>query len=205
VEFIDFFKGLNLFLQFIVVLMLGFYIAFVIFLMNLTYKKNIKRKEEFYKTLFSALNRNSIDSIDDIFNIYKGINDLNLPNDRYRSDLNKLLRSFIVKMHNSVDEKAFDTEMFNKWKVQMTDYIKKNEEVSPFSNLPDAERNIMNDIISYLDVNNHEAVKTKSRELAGYIQSKSERIVDLEKKNRFATIISAVGIILTIIFGILSL
>jgi hypothetical protein len=205
VEFIDFFKGLNLFLQFIVVLMLGFYIAFVIFLMNLTYKKNIKRKEEFYKTLFSALNRNSIDSIDDIFNIYKGINDLNLPNDRYRSDLNKLLRSFIVKMHNSVDEKAFDTEMFNKWKVQMTDYIKKNEEVSPFSNLPDAERNIMNDIISYLDVNNPEAVKTKSRELAGYIQSKSERIVDLEKKNRFATIISAVGIILTIIFGILSL
>lgn len=201
----DFFQGFNIFLQIILILLLGGYIAGIFFLLNLGYKRKIKKREEFHRTLYVALKRNSIDSIDDIFNLYKGINNLNLPNDRYRSELNKLLLSFIVKLYGFFEEDNIKDEVIIKWKNNLAGYIKKNEEVSPFSNLPDAERNIMNDILTFLEVDNKTGVKTKTKELAGYIQSKSERIMDLERKNKVSTITAVIGLVLTVIFGILSL
>lgn len=201
-DFIKFISGLNILLQAIVVLMFVVIFAGVFFYLNVQYKKMNQRKDDFHVTLLKALDVGSVNSIDDIFNLYKGINGYDLPNDRYRSSINNLLRSFIVKLHQVPGD--FKPDAIKKWKEIITEYIKKNDELSPFSNLPDAERNIMNDLLIFLEDDKKDNAKTKLKELAGYVQSKNERIIDLEKKYKSSSITAYVGIILTVLIGIIS-
>jgi hypothetical protein len=203
-ELLEFLQGLNIFFQLLIALAFGLYLVGFYFLLSTKYKRIQKRKEDFYNKLNEGLKIGTITSMEDIFNIYKGINDYNLPNDRYRNNINTLLRAFIVKLHDNSDQKHKDEDLL-KWKNTISDYIKQNEEASPFADLPDAERNIMNDILMYLENDNKVGIKSKTKELAAYIQSKSERITDLEKKYKSSNITAVVGIILTIIFGIASI
>lgn len=203
-ELFEFFKGVNFFMQIMIVLIFGLYLVVLYIFLNYKFKRMIKRKEDFHDKLTKALQMGTIESIDDIFNLYKGINDYNSPNDRYRNSVNTLLRSYIVGILDLPNEQVNQEEV-KTWKETISNYIKINEEESPFSNLPDAERNIVNDILMYLNTGNNTGVKTKIKEISVHIQSKSEKIIDLEKKYKTSGITAVIGLILTVLFGIASL
>ncbi|SCM88437.1 hypothetical protein [Bacillus mycoides] len=175
-------------------------------LVNIRTKKQTikKEKDNFYEILINGLEMQTINTIEDIYNIYKGINDFDLENENYRYNLNKLLRKFLVKLY-SEEMKDIKPEQIKEWKIKIDGFIKKNEELSPFSELPPAERGMMNDIISFLDKSDNESIRRKLIELAGVIQVRKEELDKIENLNKWSIPLAIVGLLLTIIFGIASL
>ena len=87
-------------------------------------------------------------------------------------------------------------------KHQIVQYL---AETSPCTDLPDAERNILSDISTFLEKNDVDSVKRKTLELAGMIQARNDDLNKIRNVNRWTVPLSAVGLILTIIFGFLAL
>ncbi|HDR7866524.1 TPA: hypothetical protein QCY24_000132 [Bacillus wiedmannii] len=171
-----------------------------------TKENQIKDKEidKFFTVLVQGLKLGTINNLNDIYNIYKGINDLELINENYRHSLNKSLRKFLVKLQAGQFEDVKE-EQIRDWKSKMDEFIKRNEELSPFSELPQAERNIMNDMLAYLDKNDNESIQRKIMELSNSIQIRQEQLDKIEKQNKWSIPLAIIGLILTIFFGIASL
>ncbi|MDA1795692.1 hypothetical protein [Bacillus cereus group sp. BY8-1LC] len=178
--------------------------------LNLMLRSNreakIKSKEvdKFSNVLLQGLKLGTINNLDDVYNIYKGINDYELVNENYRYSLNKSLRKFLVKIQTEEFE-DIEEEDIKRWKSKVDEFIKKNEELSPFSELPQAERNIMNDILAYLDKNDNESIRRKIMELSNSIQIRKEQIDKIDKQNKWSVPLAVIGLVLTIFFGIASL
>ncbi|MBM7551234.1 hypothetical protein [Thalassobacillus pellis] len=162
-----------------------------------------KKKENFYKVLDEGLEMETIASLDDIYNLYKGTNNLTLENDNYRFRLNELLREYLVKLHTNDGEKL-SKEKIKEWKDKIDRFIKENEELSPFSELPQADRNIMNDIVAFLEKDDKKSIMRKLDEMSTSIQIRKEYLERIEKQNKWSVPVSIVGLIFTIFFGILS-
>ncbi|MEB3057510.1 hypothetical protein [Bacillus pseudomycoides] len=163
-----------------------------------------EEKDIFYDVLSKGLELNTINTIEDIYNIYKGINNCNSENLNYIHNLNFLLRGFLVRLQAKEIE-GVQPEQIKAWKIKIDDFIKKNEELSPFSEIPQAERSMMNDILAYLDRNDNESIKRKLAELSSAIQLRKEEVDKIEKLNTWSIPLAVVGLVLTIIFGIASL
>ena len=82
---------------------------------------------------------------------------------------------------------------------------RQNEAMSPFADLPSAERNILSDITIFLDKNERESVKRKILELAGTIQARDSDLEKVKNINKWTIPLTIIGFILTVIFGTLAL
>ena len=168
----------------------------------------MKGKRSFLKALVEGLKTGSITTIDDIVNIYKGVAGLSSENLSYRYRLSKLLREFLVDLiskNKNVIGGDLDDNIIRDWKQKLSDFIQKNEEISAYADLPAAERNVLSDISTFLEKNDAKSVKRKTLELAGMIQARNDDLNRIRNINRWAVPLSAIGLILTIIFGILAL
>ena len=97
-----------------------------------------------------------------------------------------------------------EIQIVKKTKQQISDFISLNEKNSPFSDLPDTERNILNDLSSFSSNGDNSSVERKIIELSSVIQTRYEEQKKLELQNKWSIPLAIVGLILTIIFGILS-
>ncbi|MBQ2285484.1 MAG: hypothetical protein II244_07445 [Clostridia bacterium] len=84
----------------------------------------------------------------------------------------------------------------------MFKYIKEKE---PFASIPAKEANLLNNINDALLKNNIDLGTVSLAQLSKELSSKEIEIKKMEKQNLIGTIVSIIGIILTVIFGILSL
>ena len=196
----------NLFMMVAVVyLSVGYFAA--IYIIDIKRKKRGKRKEKFFKALSAGLKINTIETLDDVVNIYKGIAGLSSENLSYRYGLSSELREFLVEIVSKNKEliDISDENAIINWKKKITDYIQQNEKTSPFSDLPSAERNILSDISTFLDMNDSKSVKRKVLELAGMIQARNDDLNKFKSINNWTIPLSILGSILTIVFGIIAL
>ncbi|MCC2544712.1 hypothetical protein, partial [Bacillus thuringiensis] len=136
--------------------------------------------------------------------IYRGININKLENKKYMYDLSTLLRRFLVELHSKKYE-SLKIEQIHEWKEKIDDFIRHNEQLSPFSELPEAEKGMINDILSFAENKENEEIKRKIKELSRLIQVRKEEIDKIERSNKWSMPMGIVGIVLTIIFGIASL
>jgi len=164
-----------------------------------------QEKQEFFNALKEGLKSGSITTIDDVVDIYKGLSGLGAEDLDYRYGLSRELREFLVELVSKKLDKFLGDELIRSWKEKISDFIKRNEEVSPYSDLPAAERNILSDISTFLEKNDIESVKRKTLELAGMIQARYDDLNKVRNLNKWMTPITIIGIILNIIFGILAL
>lgn len=187
--------------------MVGYLYLYVVFI-NLQRKRKAKRKNAFFKVMKEGLKTGSITTIDDVVNIYKGVAGLSSEDLSYRYNLSKVLREFLVDLlskNKSVINSDLEDNIIRDWKEKLSDFIQKNEAISPYADLPAAERNILSDISSFLKKEDTESVKRKTLELAGMIQARNDDLNRIRNINRWAVPLSAIGLILTIIFGFLAL
>ncbi|MGR6008448.1 hypothetical protein ACT7CZ_06825 [Bacillus cereus] len=70
-----------------------------------------------------------------------------------------------------------------------------------FSEIPQSERGMMNDIFSFLGKNDSEAIRRKLVELSNAIQLRKEELDKIEKLNKWSIPLAVVGLALTIMFG----
>ncbi|MDZ4410493.1 hypothetical protein ORL62_21575 [Bacillus cereus] len=163
-----------------------------------------KKIKCFYNSLIKGFTLNTIHTIEDVNNIYRGININKLENKKYMYDLSTLLRRFLVELHSKKYE-SLKIEQIHEWKEKIDNFIRHNEQLSPFSELPEAEKGMINDILSFAENKENEEIKRKIKELSRLIQVRKEEIDKIERSNKWSMPMGIVGIILTIIFGIASL
>jgi len=165
----------------------------------------------FNKVLFKMLKARTINSLIDIENIYKSILKRQTVN---KNILTHLLLQSLVSIYE--DENLIITEnpntnptenerLIQEWHLRLTEFIKEIERDSPYGDLPDQERNIIIDLQKYVEINDAESGKRKITELASLIRSRNDQLSKIEKITKWSVPISVCGVILTLIFGIISL
>lgn len=193
---------------FVLVLLFGYvflYISLYYFVIRRKRERITERKQKFFEALTEGLKTGSLTTIDDIVNIYKGVAGLGSEDLDYRYGLSKQLREFLVEVISKKVDKSLGNEQIVDWKQKITEFIKKNEEISPYSDLPAAERNILSDISTFLEKNDPESIKRKTLELAAMIQARNDDFTRVRNINKWTLPLSIIGLILTITFGILVL
>jgi hypothetical protein len=99
---------------------------------------------------------------------------------------------------------SLEDNIIRDWKQKVSEFIQKNEETSPYADLPATERTILADISTFLEMNDTKSVKRKTFELAGMIQARQDDLNKIRNINMWTVPLSIVGLIFTIIFGVLA-
>jgi len=128
-------------------------------------------------------------------NIYMGIAGFSSEDLNYRFGLSKLLREFLVKVITKKLDGEIDDETLRSWKKKITEFIKKNEEISPYADLPAPERNLLSDIQLFLERNDINSVKRKILELSAMIQARNDDLNRIRNINKWTVPLSVVGVI----------
>lgn len=163
------------------------------------------RKNTFIETFIKGVSENTIENTEDLLNIYSGITNLSTEDLTNKQDLNKWLREILAKLINKEVGKDFTIEQTIQIKSKITYFIKRNETIAPFTDLPDTERNIINDISTYNKSGDKDSVNRKINELSSVIITRHEQQKKIEGLNKWSIPLAVIGLILTIIFGILSI
>jgi hypothetical protein len=188
-------------------IMIGYLSIYFYFIYVIRIRRH-EREEKFFRALKEGLKQKTITTIDDVVNIYKGVIGLSSDDLSYRYTLSKLLRRFMVLLvskDNRIIDKSIKDDTRRDWKEKLSEFIRQNEITSPYADLPPAERNVLSDISLFIERKDFESIKRKILELSGLIQARNDDMEKIESINRWAVPLGVVGLILTIIFGILAL
>jgi hypothetical protein len=180
------------------------YFAFFYRFFEKAKEKSSQRKNQFFETLTGALRSSTLESHDDLINLYKGVRNLSSDDLTYKVGLSKWLREYLVDLVSKKIDKQLPEETIIAWKKIISDLIRKNDEISPYADLPAVERNIINDISTYLETNDSSSIKRKLAELASSIQARHDDFMKIKNVNRWSVPLAIVGLVLTAIFGIIS-
>lgn len=190
--------------KFLIGVITGIYAITASFFLKENRRKKIEKKKEFFEVLKEGLINETIQTPEDLLNIYKGITNLSKEDISYRYGLNKWLREFLAKSIGNKIEGIKKEDLF-KIKEKISFFICYNEKTSPFSDLPDTERNMLTDINSFSDNNDKVALKRKIKELGTIIQTRYDEQKKLEAQTRWSIPLAIIGVILTVIFGVISI
>ncbi|WKN30989.1 hypothetical protein PZB74_18725 [Porifericola rhodea] len=175
------------------------------FLLKRIKARRIERKDDFFETAVQGLQDGTIETIDDLINVYKGVTKLSSEDLTYRYGLNKWLREILAKLVGRKISENLNIEEVKQLKIKLTEFITANETASPFSDLPDTERNILNDLKTYSNNGDKISIERKISELSSVIQTRYEEQKKLETQNKWSIPLAVIGLILTVVFGILSI
>lgn len=164
-------------------------------------RRKARQEEQRHKITKGLLN-GSIESFEDLVNVYKGVNGLGSDDKSYCFGLSKFLREYIS---NIVALDDLDYEHARILKNKATDFLHHIDKESPFVDLPPAERNLLIDIQRFIDVNDSQSALRKLESLAGLIEARQDGFDKLQASNRWSIPLAMIGLVFTIIFGITSL
>lgn len=164
-----------------------------------------KRKKNFFNILIKGLEKNTINNHKDLINIYKGATNLSTEDLSYRYGLNKWLRELLTLIISEDPEIKFNKDNLKMLTQKITEFIDNNEQVSPFSDLPETERNMLSDIGAFIKNDDKNSANRKIKELSSVIQTRNEEQKKLENQNKWAIPLAIIGVILTITFGLISI
>ncbi len=88
---------------------------------------------------------------------------------------------------------------------KITNFIKENETTNPYTDLPDTERSIINDLSAFNKLGDQNSINRKLSELSSVIITRHEQQKKIENLNKWSIPLAIIGMVLTIIFGILSI
>lgn len=200
-----FFTERNLLLSIFTIVFMTIYSFSVKHMLNVTRKRRNERKNKFIYTCINGFIDNTIMDIDDIINIYSGITRHSTEDLTYKIELNRCLREIIAKLINKEYTKSLSNEQILSIKDKINSIIKKNEESNPFADLPNPERGIINDISTYNSHGDNKSIERKLKELSSVIITRNEQQKRVEAQNKWSIPLSIIGVILTVLFGIISI
>ena len=204
-NFIELLIEKNYFLSIFAIIFTVVYAFAATILLKKIKERRINRKNTFIKTFVNGVSNNTIENSEDLLNVYSGIVNVSTEDLTSKHNLNKWLREILAKLVNKEVGQDFTNEQTIEVKEKITNFIKSNETISPFADLPDTERNIINDISTYNKAGDINSVSRKINELSSVIITRYEQQKKIESLNKWSIPLAVVGLILTIIFGIISI
>lgn len=187
------------------IVFLATYIFALSFLLKKVKARRLERKNKFIDTFIKGISENTIENSNDLLNVYSGITNLSPEDLNNKQGLNKWLREILAKLVSREVGQDMDSAQINKIKQKISEFIATNESISPFADLPDTERNIINDLSSYNKLGDRESIDRKINELSSVIITRYEQQKKIESLNRWSIPLAVIGAVLTIFFGIMSL
>jgi len=159
---------------------------------------------EFYETLTQGLKDGLVNSLDDFVNLYKGVHGMASDDTSYRSGLVRRLRSYMVTL---IARKTTITEAveIGKIKDKLSQIIQDIEKNEPFVSLPNAERTLLTDVCRMIKGGDQGGAIQKMEDLAGLIEARQDSVDRLERSNKWAIPLAVIGLILTVVFGVISI
>jgi len=177
----------------------------VIYVLRRGRERRKEQKRNFHTTLVEGLRSGAITTMDDIVNIYKGVKGISSDDAGYRFGLSRQLREFLVDLLSKDLDTKLEDSVVVEWKDKISNFIKMNEEISPYADLPAAERSILNDISAFLEKNDVDSTRRKLSELGGMVQARHDDILKIQNVNKYSVPLSVIGMILTIVFGLIAI
>ncbi len=187
------------------VLILYFLVFYIVFLRTYVQRK---RDSSFYKAVLSVYKENNLieDALDQLsLNYNKIFQKLGTNNDLTLLDMLEQL----IHYYDSYSEKIFKYRLgetkdpnIRRFILDICKLVKKKE---PFSSVASKESNLLKNINDAIIKNNTDLGLSSLQQLAYELANKEKTLKKKEKENQVATIFSIVGVILTVIFGLLSL
>jgi len=167
-----------------------------------------KFKIGFFRNLTEGFQLESINSLDDIINIYEaraGLSDEDL---NYRYGLSRYLREYLIALISKDDKiiprTTTEGELLE-WKKTLDTIISENDLQQPFSDLPPLERNILNDITISLKRNDTDHISDKLKELSRLIKSRDNELNRIYRKTDGSMQIAVISLIVSLLFGLIAI
>lgn len=198
---------LEIFVILITVLSYGALVAYYSQSRKIRKLRQNEKSKEFFKVLMSGLKSETISTLDDVINLHIGIIK-NITEKTYnKSLLSKTLREFLVLL-TSKNKEYLDNNTNNEkileWKEKITEFIKKNDEESPYSDLPPIEKSIFEDLLAFSENKDSRSITRKISELSNMIKIRNDELKKSQSRNNTSITLATLGAILTVIFGIIA-
>ena len=205
-EIIEYILGKeNLLLAIFTIVFTVVYSFSVIHLLGKIKARRLERKKVFINTFIKGISDNTIANSTDLLNIYSGITKLSPEDLTNRQDLNKWLRETLARLINKEVGQDLAQDKVIEIKDKITNFIKENETTSPYTDLPDTELNIINDLSAFNKLGDQNSINRKLGELSSVIITRYEQQKKIENLNKWSIPLAIIGMVLTIIFGVLSI
>jgi len=177
----------------------------VAYLLRKIKARKLKQKKVFIETFIKGISDNIIANSTDLLNIYSGITRLSPEDLTNRQDLNKWLREILARLINKEVGEDLAQDKAIEIKERVTNFIKENETTNPYTDLPNTERNIINDLSAFSKLGDQNSINRKLSELSSVIITRHEQQKKIENLNKWSIPLAIIGMVLTIIFGVLSI
>ena len=205
-EIIEYILGKeNLLLAIFTIVFTVVYSFSVIHLLGKIKARRLERKKVFINTFIKGISDNTIANSTDLLNIYSGITKLSPEDLTNRQDLNKWLRETLARLINKEVGQDLAQDKVIEIKDKITNFTKENETTNPYADLPDTERNILNDLSAFNKLGDQNSINRKLGELSSVIITRYEQQKKIENLNKWSIPLAIIGMVLTIIFGVLSI
>jgi hypothetical protein len=205
-------EAISLVISFFSIITLVFGLYYIIRSYNYFYKaskysreRDDKIEKEFIKAMQEGLKKEIAFSERYILQIYEAIIQPDYTGPDSYDKITSLLKKFLLYLSSGEKTEKISDELIKEWSQIISEYIGKFEKESPYSDLTDAERSILIDMHNFAENNDHEAIKRKISEIARIIRVRTSDMNQMAESNKRANLYAKIGIVLTILFGIISL
>lgn len=177
------------------------YAGFISAMLGRLSSKRESNLRQFFKVLKAGILNGSLDSPTDIENIYFGIRRQHKSNGYNKAALANWLRQFLVEV---ISDKDVDPKLLEA-KVKIDQLIEEIETEHPYEALPSLERSLFLDLEEVNNQGEYPSIARKLEQLKTAILAREDSINKLRSTNRWSVPLSILGLILTVLFGVLSL
>lgn len=166
------------YILFVIISLVGIYIFIVINIATLI--SNDLPIIRFKKALVKAIKYDTLNSIDDVHDLYYGAKNSSSINN-YRQNLNKIIKRLIYEKNYSLESKKVDIDETKKILEKLKSILDDNEKISIFSELPPQEKALFEDVSNYLNHKDLDAAKNKMNEISNLFVILNEKKLKADK------------------------
>ena len=175
---------------------------------------NNKAKKRMFESIKNIIITNYYDNknldekycINELELVYKNIVKQNEYLRKYYSSVIIMLEKFLIKIVTSeITLESFEREKINDIKKYIIDLRNKYMQIKPFENTLDKDNILLNKLFDFNKNNDKENFNKTIVELSDEIRNMKNEAYEKEKKYNKQNIFGIIGIVLTCVFGIISL
>jgi hypothetical protein len=191
------------------IIILLFYIPFGFLLIILEYKKILNYKR-FYRAVITVLERNPDDNkcVPEIFMAYKKLIEYSPRIKKAHRSAVDSMEDFLYKVDSTIPQKfknTYELEVSQEVRKRMNNIILLMRQSEPFASISNKYSNLMNMLKNALNTGNKDLGTSMLDQLADDVEIMEHTIYAQQRVNSMSIMVSIIGVILTIIFGIISI
>lgn len=193
--------GKDLILPVFTVMFTIVYISLFYYALTIVRRRKNGRDAQLKNAISTGLVNGQINGVDDLVNVYRGITNSGDDDVSYKAGVSRVLRRLLVSLATDGERNRGKDSL----RVIIKELLKQIETETPFADVPTAERNLIIDARKFINSNEPNAALQKVEDLASLIEVRQEAYEKLQVANKWSVPLAIIGLVLTIVFGVMSL